>query len=164
MNKVPDRNTSSGRHSGERKKATPSDRAIRTSAERNNDEFLRLAMEFAQLAFWEWSLETHRLIWGVGLERVFGVDERYFTGTYQALLELVHSDDRVAVQQQIALCLVRGDPCRIEFRNVRPNDAIGLLVCEGRPLRNKAGTVTRVIGIVQKVSEAQAGNPTNMRP
>jgi PAS domain S-box-containing protein len=109
-------------------------------------------MDAAALGFWEWDVHAHRLVWSGGIERLFGLPDGGFAGAYEAVIELVHPADRSAVQQEIALCLITAKPCRIEFRNLRADGSIHWLAAEGRPLWNEAGTVTRVIGVIQDVT------------
>jgi PAS domain S-box-containing protein len=152
MNKSQTPKTAAAGHGNSPQRIAVDSSALRTAIQRKEDEFLKLAMEVANLGFWEWGVDANRLVWGGGLGRVFGTEEGSFAGAYESFLELVHPADRSAVQQEIALCLVRAKPCHIEFRNLRADGSVHWLAAQGRPLRNDVGTVSRVIGVVQDIT------------
>ena len=113
---------------------------------------MRLAIEVADLGFWEWDVDNGRLAWCRGLEKLFELEETGFCGTYDAFLKLVHPADRALVQQEIAICLVKAQSCAIEFRNLRSDGSIRWLFARGRPVWNEMGIVSRIVGIVQDVT------------
>src|SRR6185503_17305672 len=60
---------------------------------RENEERLRMAMEIAQIAAWDWSLTTGRMTWSTSPEMLFGFPEGAF-GPELRLFRVMHPEDR----------------------------------------------------------------------
>jgi PAS domain S-box-containing protein len=113
-----------------KKKPVPSgsgDRLLRLAAqldaERNR---LIEAQSVAKVGSWEADLSTLAVGWSLETYRIFGVDPASFNPTYQSFLDLVHPDDRAAMDEafqkslkqrrfQVAEHRVTGGDGRIKF-------------------------------------------------
>ncbi|OGD18394.1 MAG: hypothetical protein A2W03_06705 [Candidatus Aminicenantes bacterium RBG_16_63_16] len=126
---------------------------------RESEERLRRAQEIAHLGSWELDLVSNRLTWSDEVFRIFGMKPGEFGATYQAFLDAVHPDDRVAVDAAYSGSLAEGrDSYEIEHRIVRRDNGEIRIVhekCEHQ--RDATGRVVRSIGMVHDVTEAKKG-------
>ncbi|MBI5017520.1 MAG: PAS domain S-box protein [Deltaproteobacteria bacterium] len=124
--------------------------ALRTSEER-----LKRAQEIAHLGSWELDLENDRLTWSDEVYRIFGLAPQEFGASYEAFLDAVHPDDRLAVDAAYAGSLEAGrDTYEIEHRIVRPGTAEIRVVHERcEHFRDASGQVLRSVGMVHDVTE-----------
>ncbi len=67
---------------------------------RENEERLRMAMEVAQVAAWEWNLSTGHMTWSTDPEALFGLDVGAL-GPDMRLLRVVHPDDRARIEELV---------------------------------------------------------------
>lgn len=72
---------------------------------RESEERLRLALQATGLGIWDWDVQRNQVTWAGENEKLFGLAEGSFTGTYEAFLNCVHPEDREAVQQCVANAL-----------------------------------------------------------
>ena len=131
----------------ERKQA---EEALQTSEDR-----LKRAQEIAHLGSWELDLATDLLTWSDEVYRIFGLQPRQFGASYEAFLEVVHPDDRSAVDaaysDSIRDCR---DSYQIEHRIVRKDTGEVRLVHEKcEHLRDTSGKIIRSIGMVHDITE-----------
>jgi diguanylate cyclase (GGDEF)-like protein/PAS domain S-box-containing protein len=89
----------------------------------------------------EWSRETYRIF---ALEQGSPV-------SYERFMELVHPDDRNAVEQALQAAL-SGKSYRCEYR-IRLENRIVWLLGQGEPDRDDQGTLTGVVGTIQDITE-----------
>jgi PAS domain S-box-containing protein len=120
-----------------------------------SENLLNRSQEIAHLGSWELDLINDRLIWSDEVYRIFGLKPREFGATYEAFLEVVHPDDRDAVDKAFSGSLSEGrNSYEIEHRVVRKQTGEIRVVYEKcYHLRDKSGKVIRSIGMVHDVTE-----------
>jgi len=79
------------------------------------------AQRIAGLGNWEWNKLSNELWWSDEVYRLFQLDPRSFTATYEEFLERVHPEDRDAVDHAIQRALTEQKPYEIDHRIVRPD-------------------------------------------
>ena len=94
---------------------------------------LRLAVEAADLHYWEWDAAAGRVQWG--RKPGFAPDDA--EGTLRASIE-------------------RGEPFEIEYRVTAPDGQPQWLAARGVPMHDAAGRVYRMIGVSQDISARKA--------
>ena len=94
---------------------------------------LRLAVDAADLHYWEWDAATGRVQWGRNPS--FAPDDA--EGTLRASIE-------------------RGEPFEIEYRVTAPDGQPQWLAARGVPMHDAAGRVYRMIGVSQDISARKA--------
>ena len=86
---------------------------------RENEERLRMALEVAQIAAWEWHLASGQMRWSTDPEVLFGFPKGSF-GQELRIVRAVHDQDRPRVEAATAAALETGT-YETEYRAVRPD-------------------------------------------
>jgi len=129
-----------------------------------NAEQLRASQErlanlerVAHIGCWTLDLQSGRLVWSDELYRLFGLEPGVFAATYPAFLELVHPEDRAAVETAYNASLQPGHAgYEIVHRIVRRSDgAIRHIHEQIQHRRNEAGAVIESFGTAQDVTERE---------
>jgi len=122
---------------------------------RESEQRLVRAQEIAHLGSWELDLLKNELTWSDEVYRIFGLQPQEFVATYKAFIELVHPDDRAAVDSAYASSVKEGrDSYEIEHRVVREGTGEIRWVHEKcRHVRDDAGRIIRSIGMVHDITE-----------
>jgi len=117
---------------------------------RENEERLRLAMDVAQMAAWEWDVGAGLVHWSTDPEALFGFPAGSF-GPELQITRAVHPDDKAQVDAAVAQALVDG-LYECEYRVVRPSGSAVWITERGQTLRSPNGAVEKVIGVSRDVS------------
>jgi two-component system CheB/CheR fusion protein len=122
---------------------------------RKSEERLKRAQEISHLGSWELDLVTNVLTWSDEAYRIFGLRPEGGEVTYQAFLEVVHPDDRTAVDAAYSGSLRDGlDQYEIEHRIVRQSSGEVRIVHEKcEHFRDASGQIIRSIGMVHDITE-----------
>jgi PAS domain S-box-containing protein len=120
-----------------------------------SEQRLSRAQEIAHLGSWELDLENNRLTWSDEAYRIFGLQPQEFAATYEAFLEVVHPDDREAVDIAYSNSLRDGsDGYEIEHRLVkRASGEIRIIHEKCEHFRDESGRITRSAGMVHDITE-----------
>ncbi|HYK03241.1 MAG TPA: PAS domain S-box protein [Thermoanaerobaculia bacterium] len=115
---------------------------------------LEEAQRIAQMGSYELDLTTGRRVWSAGLFRIFG-----YATTLEpdlALLDArVHPDDREHVHRTRRLIVASSDPYVDEYRVLLPGGEIRHIQDRGSFVRGEDGRATKIVGIVQDVTDAR---------
>lgn len=129
-------------------------RARAETALRESEERFRAFAENSADTIWIASGDGRRLEYlSPAFERMFGEDRAGITADLRRWAELLHPEDREAAMRAMPRALA-GEMVIVHYRVVRPSD--GRLVHlrdTGFPIRDEAGAVVRVAGIVQDVTD-----------
>jgi PAS domain S-box-containing protein len=129
--------------------------AERTAELAASEELLKQSQEIAHLGSWELDLVSNHLSWTDEVYRIFGLKPREFDATYEAFLEAVHPDDRVAVDTAYSGSVREGrDTYEIEHRVIRKSDGEVRIVHEKcNHFRDESGRIIRSVGMVHDITE-----------
>ena len=115
-------------------------------------ERLREAQRIAKVGSWELDLVTNSLVWSDEIFRIFEIDAVRFGASYEAFLDAIHPDDRVAVDEAYLNSLKTQQPYEISHR-LRMADGRIKHVHERCETHYAAdGTPLRSVGTVQDVT------------
>jgi PAS domain S-box-containing protein len=116
---------------------------------------LNEAQQVANLGSWRWYLASGRVEWSEGMYRLFGVDLDQ-TPTEELFYRHVHPDDQERVRAAEARALSTGITLATEFRVVRSDSGVRLVLMRSRGIFDQGGGLTGFQGIVQDISEHKA--------
>ncbi|MBD2090048.1 response regulator [Microcoleus sp. FACHB-1515] len=117
-----------------------------------SEEQFRLAMEAAELGFWDWDVAGDRVTWSYNQVGLFGAEPTR-DRTYADFLAQVHPDDQAMVQYAIDRAIEQNSDYDVEFRVVWPDDSVHWLASKGRVYRNDRGEAIRMIGVVRDTTD-----------
>ncbi|HEX5808276.1 MAG TPA: PAS domain S-box protein, partial [Anaerolineales bacterium] len=122
---------------------------------RKSELGLKRAQEIAHLGSWELDLEANMLSWSDEVYRIFGLQPQEFTASYEIFLEIVHPEDRAAVDEAYSSSIRDGKAgYEIEHRIIRRNSGEVRIVHEKcEHLRNETGQIIRSGGMVHDITE-----------
>jgi PAS domain S-box-containing protein len=114
---------------------------------------LAQAESLARLGSWEWNLRTDTVTWSDELYRLCGVDRDHLHATLEGTFALVHSDDRVSVQEIIDRACRDRVPYVCEHRIVRPDGAVRTFLSRGTVVVDDLGQPVKLVGTAQDITE-----------
>jgi PAS domain S-box-containing protein len=118
-----------------------------------SEELLREAQAITHVGHWQWDIIEGRIDWLADeMFSIHGIAPGQWRGTREALLELVHPDDRAAVQRALER-LVRGGGLDLEHRIVRPDGDIRYV--HQRIAGSGNDHPARILGVCQDVTVAR---------
>jgi PAS domain S-box-containing protein len=128
------------------------ERAARHAAE-TAEQQLRLALESGRMGTWQWIIGSGEVKWSPGLEAIHGFAPGTFPGTFDAVREEIHPDDRDRVLQSIAKAVESGEDFYVEYRIIRPDGAVRWVEGRGRIFRDSEKRPGRMVGICADITE-----------
>jgi PAS domain S-box-containing protein len=115
---------------------------------RENEERLRMALDVAHIAAWEWQLATGQMRWSTDPEALFGFPRGSF-GSELRIVHVAHPDDTLRIEAAIAEALQTGS-YEAEYRALRPDGRIVWLKERGRVFSDTDGE--RIVGITRDIT------------
>jgi PAS domain S-box-containing protein len=115
---------------------------------RENEERLRMALDVAHIAAWEWQLATGQMRWSTDPEALFGFPRGSF-GSELRISRVAHPDDMLHIESAIAEALQTGS-YEAEYRAIRPDGRIVWLKERGRVFSDTDGE--RIVGITRDIT------------
>ena len=133
---------------------TLSEREALMNSLRQSEQRLARSQEIAHLGSWELDLARNVLTWSDEVYRIFGIQPEEFAATYENFLDVVHPDDRAAVNEAYSASLrERQDRYEIEHRVVRKSTGEVLHVHERcEHFRDEKGNIVRSVGMVHDIT------------
>jgi PAS domain S-box-containing protein len=113
---------------------------------RANEERLRLAIDAARLATWDWDIPSGEVVWNEHHYRVLGYEPGAIQPTYKAWADRVHPDDRVATEASLRHAMEQGGDYVYHFRTLWPDGTVRFLSALGRFERDAEGRAVRNYG------------------
>lgn len=122
----------------------------------DTQERMRLAVESAGIATWEWNLTSRELIWDDRCRAVFGIPDCRSL-RYEDFLYRVHPEDRPQTQAMLEEAVAEGGEYNARFRVVRDDGEVRAVISRGKALCNDEGHPVRFLGTVIDITrELQA--------
>jgi PAS domain S-box-containing protein len=136
----------------ERVAARTAELEAQTERLRRSEERRSLALSAANMGAWEYDPATDHLEWDAGQHRIYAMDRRKVEPTRQAILEIVHPDDRDKHPLAVGLT-VEGFSYQVEFRVLWPDGEVRW--CHGSTAitRNARGKVVRLNGVSLDITD-----------
>ncbi|UFS70235.1 PAS domain-containing protein [Geomonas sp. RF6] len=126
------------------------------STVRESESRMNKAEEMAHLGSWELDVVNNVLTWSDEVYRIFGLAPQAFAATYEAFLDVVHPDDRAAVDAAYSASLKdASDSYEIGHRVVRRSTGeIRYVLEKCEHIRDCDGRITRSLGMVYDITES----------
>ena len=118
-----------------------------------SQEQLAEAQRMAQLGYWEWDVKRNAFHRSDEVLRIFGVDRASFPNHLGACLPLVHPDDVSIFKDALNIPPEPGKSVHFEHRIIRPDGVTRILNVQARSIHDAAGTLLRVQGTTQDITE-----------
>jgi hypothetical protein len=115
---------------------------------RQNEERLKMALEIARMAAWEWDLTLGTVRWSTDPEAAFGFPVGAF-GSEKRIHRVVHHEDQLQVEAAVAAALKSGS-YETQYRAVRPDGAAVWITERGQLYSDVDGE--RMVGISRDVT------------
>jgi PAS domain S-box-containing protein len=128
-----------------------SDLALRESERR----FQLVARAVSDVA-WDWDLVTGSRWWSDGLTTAFGYTDAELGTSLEAWTQHIHHEDRRRVLDSLYEAIGNGaGTWTDEYRFLRKNNSIAVVLDRGCILRDSAGKATRVVGGMQDLTDSR---------
>jgi len=115
---------------------------------RDNEERLKMSLEVARIAAWDWHLQSGHVRWSTNPEALFGFAPGSF-GREMRISRTVHPEDRAEVEDAIARALKTG-VYEAQYRAVRQDDSIAWFKERGQLFSDPEGD--RMVGISRDIT------------
>jgi two-component system, cell cycle sensor histidine kinase and response regulator CckA len=131
------------------------DRALheREQTLRENDERTNFALLAAQMGVWEIDLATRQLTWSDSMAPLYGLTADKAPKATEHLFELIHPDDRRAMETTITQAMIDERAYVVEFRAVWPDGSVHWLHGRAQVLHNADGNASRLLGVTMDIDE-----------
>jgi PAS domain S-box-containing protein len=129
---------------------------IRVLAEerlRKSETLLAEAQELAGIGSWEWDVVSDDVTWSAGLFRILGLDPERDAPSYDGYHSRIHPDDLPVAEANIAAMLAIGGQALQELRLVGADGVERIVEMRTRASTGAGGTIVRLRGTTQDVSE-----------
>ena len=115
-------------------------------------EKLRLAVDAAELVYWEWDRDADRLYWGRNPARLSEAADGQST-RWSEYRETVHPEDRERYLEAVTAAWEHAGPCSNEYRVQTGDGRVVWLSSHAKTLPDASGRPRRMIGVSQDITE-----------
>jgi PAS domain S-box-containing protein len=115
---------------------------------RDNEERLKMSLEVARIAAWDWHLQSGHVRWSTNPEALFGFAPGSF-GQEMRIARSVHPDDRADVEDALAKALATG-AYEAQYRAVREDGSVAWFKERGQLFSDPEGD--RMVGISRDIT------------
>ena len=120
---------------------------------RQKEERLRLALDAARLAAWDWHMPSDQVVWNEMHYAMLGYLPGAVPPSYQAWASRVHPDDFERVRQKIAECIEEHKVYGAEFRTLCPDGDVRWLEARGEIEYDANNQPQRFYGVMADITE-----------
>ncbi|MBS0536904.1 MAG: PAS domain-containing protein [Proteobacteria bacterium] len=127
---------------------------------RKSEERYRLVEDAVNEGIWDWDITTDACYRSPHWRNILGFREDDAPTTMSALINLIHPNDRIAVDKAMQAHLAGEAPYSIEFRLQGKNGEYRWVQSRGRAQRDATGKPTRMLGTLTDISERKRAEVT----
>ncbi|MBC7877081.1 MAG: diguanylate cyclase [Anaerolineales bacterium] len=120
---------------------------------RANEQRLHLAAAAGEVGIWDWDIVKDELIWDESMYSLYSIDEKDFSGAYDAWISTLHPDDRQFTDGEIQAALHGEREYAPEFRILRPDGIVRVIKATSQTIRDQDGKALRMIGTNIDITE-----------
>ena len=129
-----------------------SDRRRAEVALQEKDRLLSESQRVAQIGCWSWNF-TGPIQWTDETYHLYGVSPETFSPTIDALVNLIHPEDRPRMEEWVRACGAGERPAELEFRCVWPDGTVRFLSGRGDRITDTENHPPHILGTVQDITE-----------
>ncbi|MCT7980582.1 PAS domain S-box protein [Laspinema olomoucense] len=118
---------------------------------RNPEEWLRLALDVAQMAICEWDIPCDRITGTPGYELLWGRDSGSFNGTFAEFLACIHPDDRGAINETLEKAHQGCGNYHVKFRVIWPDRSTHWIESQGKFFYSDRHEAVRAVGTLLNI-------------
>lgn len=126
------------------------------TALRESEQRLNFALEQSQMGSWELDLATHAVYRTAYHDQIFGYPELQPAWTYETFMEKVVAEDRERIHHAFQMAVAKQQRWNVECRIQRRDGVVRWIWSTGGLCLDAAGTVRRMAGIVQDITDRKA--------
>jgi PAS domain S-box-containing protein len=119
----------------------------------DRDARLRLALEASKTGIWSLDLTTYAMSWTPECAEIHGVPLGVLPEFWVGFIELVHADDRAAVEAAIDSAIHSHDRYHLDFRVVLPGGVPVWVQHLGRASYDASGRPIRMLGTITDIGD-----------
>ncbi|MDH5387574.1 MAG: response regulator [Gammaproteobacteria bacterium] len=123
---------------------------------RASRERLERGQLYAGIGTWDWDVRTNDVYWSDKVKQLYGYSSEVSPVTYEHFINIVHPEDKSAVENAINACLEKGIKYDIEHRVVWPDNSVHWMLERGDVLRNEDGEPLHFLGVVQDITQQKS--------
>ncbi|MBH8561577.1 PAS domain-containing protein [Nostoc sp. CENA67] len=120
---------------------------------RRSETLLASAQHIAHIGSWEWHLEPQKQIWSTETFRIFGLNPTQSAPTQAEFMQLVHPDDRPALQTHFVGAIAQGTPFNVEYRIFRLDGSLRYLESRAEVVYDPQERTVRLHGAILDITE-----------
>ncbi|MBD2604249.1 PAS domain-containing protein [Scytonema hofmannii FACHB-248] len=116
---------------------------------------LRMALDAARMATWDWDVVTNQITWSDNLEVLFGLEQGSFETTYATFIECVHPEDRNYISRSVIEAIQKEAEYDIEYRFVARDGSLRWAASKGVVFRDSSGMAQRMSGVTIDITKGK---------
>lgn len=117
-------------------------------------ERLELALQGAQMGFWDWDLTRQSQVWSPETEAILGYQHDEVEHSYDNWARRVHPKDLKQVSADIKAVIERHVPLKTQYRLVMPNGLVRWIEAQGRLVVSSDQQPRRLVGTIRDVTQS----------
>ncbi len=117
------------------------------------EELVRLTLEFTKIGTWNWDVRTGEVVWNDNHFRLLGLEPKSTPDLYQIWLKAIHPDDRSQVEQSLLNALKHHTDYEREYRVIYPDGTLHWLIGKGCAIYDAEGEPIRMLGVILDITD-----------
>lgn len=122
---------------------------------RHHQALLAEAQQVARIGNWDYHLATQKITWTPELFHILNYDPALGEPNQEQEILLYHPEDREKLQRATQRTITTGEPYKLTLRVPQADGSISYIEAIGRAGFNREGTLVRLYGTVQDITERQ---------
>jgi len=116
------------------------------------EQRLRISLDCANMATWDWVIETGEVIWSDNMCEKLGLPAD-MEPTFDHFMQIVHPEDRGHVRAAFRQSLVRDEAFDLEYRIVWPDSSVHWLHSIAGIVNDDDGNPVRLVGVLYETTQ-----------
>ena len=127
---------------------------------RRSEGYLAEGQRLSCTGSWAWNVSTGEIYWSQEHFRIFGLQPEKAKISWEIFFEMVHPEDRSALQQGFEQAVREKSDFEDKFRIVWPDGSIKYIHSLSHPVFNESGAITEYVGTVIDRTEQHEASAT----